>query len=54
MGIVRSKKKRKEEGGTETVDICPNCHADYHLIANAPHFTLSQRLLSISQGVLEA
>ena len=32
---------RKEHGGTETVDICPNCHFEYHAIEGLVQYSLN-------------
>lgn len=30
----------KSEGGTETVDICPNCHMEYHALVDGSSYRL--------------
>lgn len=35
---------RHSDGGTETVSICPNCHAEYHAIENCSAYRLSEGL----------
>ena len=32
---------RKEHGGVDTVDICPNCHAEYHAIEGLTEYLIN-------------
>lgn len=35
----------KSEGGTETVNICPNCHTEYHALMDTASFQIKEGLV---------
>lgn len=40
--------KRRKDGGQETVDICPNCHANFHFLTDTMLYVLSKKVLKES------
>ena len=42
---------KKSNGGTETVSICPNCHAEFHWMLDTPKYQFTQRLIDITYPV---
>lgn len=40
----------KSKGGIETVDICPNCHAEFHYLMDTPRYRFTQKLINSITG----
>lgn len=40
----------KCKGGTETVDVCANCHCEYHFLKNAQYRVKSEFMFEVNHG----